>query len=274
MAKLAGKSGDVYVATAIIDDCEDAWVSGTHGTASLNTTAAYVKVGSGSCKIVTSSLVAEDVIGYEPISAGATNYAGYTHAYCWAYCTGTTVANDLVLVLDSVNELPDGSSETEMNFPALTASTWKYCRLTNVTGKEIEDSTAALVVGVQWNANAQDKTLYLDDIRAAKVIAGINSWNLDYTADALETTDFVNGGVRAYIVGASGWTGSFSGYKDGAPLSIGTQYGIDLAASATATQAWSGTIYITAVHPSVSFDGVVSYSYDFQGTGSLQVASA
>lgn len=267
---LSGKSGNVFVATTIIDDCEDAWVSGTHGTASLETT--IIKVGSGSSKCVGSGVVAGDYIMHEAIAAGATNYAGFTHALCWARSSANTAANDLVLVIDAGAGLP-AAPETELNFPALTANTWKYCHLTNVTGKEIEDSTAGVTVGLEYNANAADTSIYLDDIRAAKNIAGINTWSLDYTSDALETTDFADAGVKSYTIGGSGWSGTFAGYKDGAPLSIGTQYGIELAESATTTQMWLGTIFITGVNPSVGHDGIVSYSYTFQGTGNLEVAS-
>ena len=273
MAHLAGKSGNVYVATTIIDDCEDAWVSGTHGTATLETAdKSLIKVGNGSSKCVGSGVVAGDYIMHEAIAAGATNYAGFTHALCWARSSATTAANDLVLVIDAGAGLP-AAPETEMNFPALTAGTWKYCHLTNVTGKEIEDSTAGLTVGLEYNANAADTTIYLDDIRAAKNIAGINTWSLDYTSDALEVTDFAKVGVKEYIVGGSGWAGSFAGYKEGIPLSIGEIYGVELAESATTTEMWLGNIIITGVHPSVGHDGVVSYSYDFQGTGNLTVAS-
>jgi len=138
----------------------------------------------------------------------------------------------------------------------------------------LSDSTVADYIGLEWNANAQDKVVTLDDIRAAKIIAGIKSWSLDYMADAIETTDFADDGVRSYIPGCSSWSGSFEGYKDGAPIGIGSQVGLELAESATVTQMWLGNVIITAVHPSVSFDGVVSYSYDFQGTGVLAVASA
>ena len=273
MAHLAGRSGSVYVATTIIDDCEDAWVSGTNGTASLETT--LVKVGSGSSKCVVAEIAeAGDYVMYEAIAAGATSYAGFTHALCWARSTVTTSANDFVLVLDSGAGSPAAPIESELNFPVLTANTWKYCHLTNVAGKEIEDSTAAVTVGLEMNADIGAVTIYLDDIRAAKGIAGINTWSLDYASDALETTDFADTGVKSYIVGGSGWSGTFAGYKEGAPLSIGEQYGIEVAESATTTQMWLGNIFITGVHPSVGHDGVVSYSYDFQGTGELSVASA
>lgn len=271
MTHLAGKSGSVYLATTIIDDCEDAWTSGTNGTASLETT--LFKVGSGSAKCVVADIAsAGDIVMYESIAAGATNYSTFSHVLCWARSTVTASAAAFRLALD--NTAGAASPETLLDFPALTQDTWKYCHLTEVSGTPMSASTAATVVGLEMNADIGAVTIYLDDIRAAKTIAGINTWTLDYTSDALETTDFGCAGVKSYIIGGSGWSGSFSGYKDGAPLSIGTIWGVELAESATTTQMWLGNIIITGINATTSHDGVDSYTYTFQGTGDLMTASA
>jgi len=269
MAHLAGKAGNVYIADLLLEDCEDAWTSGTHGTASLETS--LVKVGDGSAKCVIASPVAGDYVMYEGISSK--DVSSYTHLLFWARCTASVAAGDFRIVLDHDAGAP-ASPQAEVDVPALTADTWKYCHGTEVAGKELDNATAAVTIGLEFNANPQDCTIYLDDIRAAKNIAGIKSWTLEYTTDVLETTDFADSGVRSYIPGCSQWSGSFEGYKDGAPLSVGTQVGLELAESGTTTQMWLGNAIITAVRASVSFDGVVSYSYDFQGTGELTVASA
>lgn len=105
-------------------------------------------------------------------------------------------------------------------------------------------------------------------------VLGMKSWTLDYVGDALETTDFGDAGVRSYIAGLTGWSGSFEGYKDGAPWGLGTLSRLELRESATTTQFWIGIALVTGIHESVSFDGIVSVSYDFQGTGALTPASA
>ena len=51
---------------------------------------------------------------------------------------------------------------------------------------------------------------------AAATVAGIRSWSLDYTGDALETSDFGDSGHRTYIPGIDGWSGRFDGFKDAA----------------------------------------------------------
>ena len=112
-------------------------------------------------------------------------------------------------------------------------------------------------------------------VDAASEVTGVKSWTLDYTADTLETTDFADAGVKSYIIGGTGWSGSFEGLKDGAPLALaGASVAIALKESQTATQKWTGSAFITGIHASTASDGIVTYGYDFQGTGALTVASA
>jgi hypothetical protein len=107
------------------------------------------------------------------------------------------------------------------------------------------------------------------------IVTGMKSWSVDYTIDALETTDFADVGVKSYIAGLSGWSGSFEGYKDGAPgLVVGTSYVLHLNESATTTQRYTGTALITGLHGAASNDGIVTVGFDFQGTGTLTVPTA
>lgn len=105
-------------------------------------------------------------------------------------------------------------------------------------------------------------------------IGDVKSWTLDYVVDALETTDMDNDGIRAYIPGCSGWSGSVEVNKDGAPESIGTEIALVLKESDTANQDWTGQAIITGISANVAFDAVVGYTYSFQGTGALTPASA
>ncbi len=267
---LAGMNGNVFVADYLLEDGEDTWNSGTHGTAAAETT--LVKVGSGSAKCtLTAGITPSDIVMYETMAA-TRDISTYTHILCWAYSTETTAAEDYRIGLGTT--AAGASPTTLVDLPALTATVWKYCHCTEVTGKEMADTSAGTIIGLESNANGTSgDIIYLDDIRAAKNIAGINSWSLDVVTDTLETTDFADAGVKSFIVGGSGWSGSFSGYKYGAPLSIGEQYGIELAESTTVTQMYLGNVVITAVHPSTSSDGLDIVTYDFQGTGDLRVAS-
>ncbi len=108
-------------------------------------------------------------------------------------------------------------------------------------------------------------------VDTGSTVAGIKSWTLDYTIDPLETTDFgdVSTG-KSYIMGCSGWSGSFEGYKDGIPQTLAGA-AVTLKLYENATYFWTGSAFITGIHATVSSDGVDGYSYDFQGTAGLTV---
>ena len=105
-------------------------------------------------------------------------------------------------------------------------------------------------------------------VDTGSAVSGIKSWTLDYNSDVLETTDFADAGVKSYIIGGSGWSGSFEGYKDGAPQALAGA-AVTLSLYEDATYLWTGSAFITGISASTSADGIVSYSYTFQGTGSL-----
>ena len=108
---------------------------------------------------------------------------------------------------------------------------------------------------------------------AAGTVNGIKSWTVDYTLDALDTTDFADSGLRTYIAGISGWSGSFEGFKDGAPTGIGSEIALILSCSTDGDADYTGQAILTGSHPTVSVDGIVGMAYDFQGTSTLNVAT-
>ena len=112
-------------------------------------------------------------------------------------------------------------------------------------------------------------------VQAPGVIAGIKSWSIEYTKVALNTTDFADAGVSSFIPGISEWHGSFEGFKDGVPIAgLHTEIALTLDETQTANEEWTGQAILTAIRANTDHDGLVSYSYDFQGTGELEEASA
>jgi len=110
---------------------------------------------------------------------------------------------------------------------------------------------------------------------AAGEVNGIKNWSVDYAFDPLDVTDYQSDGVREVIAGRSQWSGSFDGDKDGAPLTtIGTVVALVLKESDTANQQWSGQALLTGISAAAPSDGVVTYSYKFEGTGVLTLATA
>jgi len=108
-------------------------------------------------------------------------------------------------------------------------------------------------------------------VDTGSAVSGIKSWTLDYTSDALETTDFADAGVKSYIVGGKGWSGTFEGYKEGVEqiLTADAASPVTLKLYEDATYYWTGSAIITGVHSSASHDGVVSVSYDYVGIAGL-----
>ena len=112
---------------------------------------------------------------------------------------------------------------------------------------------------------------YGGDLLAPGIIAGVREWSIDFAAAALDSSGFDGGQPKTFIAGQTEWSGSFNGFKDGAPLAIGTVLAAEFQESAVATQKWTGNIIITNIRPAAAMDGIVAYGYDFQGTGVLVV---
>jgi|GEM_PF-1600945 len=260
----SGKTGNVYSSALLVEDCEDAFNEQVIGGCTQDV--ATGKVGTYCATTATVTIGATTLIASEVISKDLSTYDGI---YWWAKATISTVADDLELHLSQ--HVNCATPEETLAYPALTANTWRQCfaRLADPSGVP-----AVISVGVYQKTNLADATFSIDDIEALKEIDGIKSWTLDYTADTLDATDFDDAGVKAYIIGSSGWSGSFEGYKETTPLGIGSEVYLTLGESTTAYQNWIGKVIITACHPSTSHDGIVTYSYDFQGTGALQSPDA
>ena len=109
---------------------------------------------------------------------------------------------------------------------------------------------------------------------AGATVAGIDTWSIDYTANTEETTDFADAGVEAHIPTTTGWSGSFDGKKDGAPVAIGAEIALVLKESQTSTQKWVGQAIITGLSAGTSAKGLATYKYSFIGTGALTVPTA
>ena len=272
MARLAGYGGNVYVSTQTIEDCEDAWDEFTDGdvTSTLDTT--DYKVGSGSAKLVQAAGLANgDILATEVVSLG--DLSAFAVLYCFAKSSvNINTADDYRLLLD--NHANCASPEVELSLPVLVANTWKFCLCPVVSGA-FSAATAIISVGVELQANDPGAaTLWLDHIVAANQIVGIREWTLDDTANVQDSTAFSDGQNKVFTVTSQQWSGSFNGFKDGAPLAKGAVVGLELQESSTSTQMWRGAAIITNRRPGATIDGLVTYSYDFQGIHALEAPTA
>lgn len=267
MARLVGKNGNVYVGVTTIDDCDDAWNEQVDADVTASLDNSDYKVGTGSAKFACADGLANgDIIASEAISADLSACSAVM--FFIKSSVNITTAGNLQLLLD---EHAMCASPLALDIPALTANTWKFCRVEAA----LTDYSAAISVGLKLNANDPGAfNLWIDSIQAAKAVAGMKSWKLDMTVDIVDTTGFDSGGYRTFASVLKSWSGSFEGFKDGAPLTIGSVVGLELRESATATQQYRGTAIITGSHPSVAVDGMNLIAYDFTGVGAIEIATA
>jgi len=110
----------------------------------------------------------------------------------------------------------------------------------------------------------------------ATVLKGINNWTVSYTGDALETTDFANAGVKTYIAGPTGWTGTISGYYDSSSTAVYNSTiapGNTIAVEFTMASAhdMQGTAIVTGLSFTTGIDGAITANLEFQGYGALAI---
>ena len=267
MARLKGSGGNVYVEQQIIEDCEDVWNELVDGDVTASLDNSDYKVGAGSNKfILAAGLGVGDIIATEAISS--LDLSSYSLLLAWLKSTVTTAAGELQLLLDDTASCVSPVTTTDV--PILTADIWRLCSMTET----LTGATAIISVGLKHTVEIGPATVHIDHIVAAKAIAGIRSWSMDYVMNVEDTTGFDDSGHKTFAPTIDEWAGSFEGFKDGAPLTIGSVVLLEVRESATSTQQWRGNAILTGLHPNVPVDGIVAYSYDFQGTGVLDIASA
>lgn len=269
MARLAGYGGSVLTGRQVIHACDVAWDELVDVDVTLTLDGTDYKVGSGSNKMVQAAgLAVGDILATDNIAALDLNTPGYTHLFCWAKSSVLTALGDYRILLD--NHAQCVSPDAQFNLPILEAGVWKFCQLPLVAGAWA-DLAAVISVGLKLQANDPGAaTIWLDHIEAAKKVSGIRGWTLDEILDVVDVTSFADSGHKAFVATVRGWSGSFEGYKDGAPLEAGSVVSLELRESETGTQQWRGSAIITGRHSQVTVDGAVTYTYDFQGTHALE----
>lgn len=268
MSHITGVNGGVYTSNLVVEDCEDAWNEHSNGNVTPSADATYYKVGTKSAKFVTSSAGATELLGSETVTKDLSTY----DALCWWARTSlaSTSAGDLQIHLSESEEC--ATPAEELNLPALTQDTWKQCF--SIFAGTTASRNAIISVGLYQVTNLGDGDFYIDDVEALTEVDGIKSWTLSYNVAEHNTTDFASAGTSEFIPGVSEWSGSFEGYKDGAPLSIGTEVYLLLGESNTDGQGFVGKAIITNCESNSSPDAVNAMSYTFRGTGILSLATA
>lgn len=123
---------------------------------------------------------------------------------------------------------------------------------------------------VKWAFS--DTTIYLSD-----ATHNLYSWKLDFTAEALDSTNFTTTGWRTFLAGLKQWSASVEAFVDDTnsiPVSdVGSTARIYLynhiSDATIGNLLYKGDAICTGIHPSVSVDGIQTQTLDFQGTSDL-----
>ena len=266
--KFVGTAGEVYVTSLLVEDCEDAWTADAGG-ATANTDAVDYKVGAASVKCVIPAALGTNVLIAHEAGLGALDLTDYTTLFLWVKSSLELTLNQMQILLDDT-----AACDSPLEFlqvPALTAATWTKIALTLADPSLLGGINA---VGLKQIAALGAQNFWLDDIRAVFTVAGIKSWTVDLIYDTGETTSFDDVGVKAHLPTVSGWSGTFEGYKTGAPLTIASEVALALKETQTTGQIWTGQAIITGLHGATAHEGIATYAYDFQGTGDLTIPTA
>ena len=125
---------------------------------------------------------------------------------------------------------------------------------------------------VKWTSDALGATAWMSD-----ATHNLYSWKLDFTAEALDSTNFSTSGWRTFVAGLKQWNASVEAYVDDTnqiPVSdVGSTARLwmysHVSDAAIGNLLYKGEAICTGVHPSISVEGIQSQTLDFQGTSDL-----
>ena len=108
-------------------------------------------------------------------------------------------------------------------------------------------------------------------ITCTGLTAGVKTWALDLVGDALECTDYADAGVRRYIVGCKGWSGSCEANWDAAnTIDVGDEITSLIFTIVSGTTLYTGDkAIVTGISISSTYDGIVTANVTFQGSEDL-----
>jgi hypothetical protein len=104
-------------------------------------------------------------------------------------------------------------------------------------------------------------------------IGHVRSWSIDHTVDTIESTS-MGDSFKEYCVALQNWSGSLNVLFDSADTvqtatNVGDTLSVKLYPEGGTSVYWSGTILITGISRTASYDGLVEATVNFQGSGAL-----
>ena len=129
-----------------------------------------------------------------------------------------------------------------------------------------------------------------DSAGSTVAVAEVRSWTITHSQDVIEDT-VMGDGARTYKKGLTNFSGSFEGMYDTAHISTnGAVFDLDattdgvqedptsltgdfITSTATGSKKYTGEILITSIERNASFDDMVTFTCNFQGSGVLTEGS-
>ncbi len=108
-------------------------------------------------------------------------------------------------------------------------------------------------------------------ITYSNLTQGVHSWEITVEADVVETTDFTDVGVKTYILGGKGWSGSCEANWDASNTAVAGDAASALVFTATSGKTYTGSAIIKTMVVKVTANDENRATYTFQGTGALTI---
>ena len=118
-----------------------------------------------------------------------------------------------------------------------------------------------------------------EDSAGTVTVAEVRSWTVEHTKDVIEDT-VMGDAARTYKTGLHQFTGSMEVVYDSTHSSATTAFDpaqdgaltVEFYPDATTGQKFSGSVLVTSVSRTASFDDLVTATVNFQGSGALTIA--
>ena len=119
-----------------------------------------------------------------------------------------------------------------------------------------------------------------DDSAGLTTIAEVRSWTVEHTKDVIEDT-VMGDAARTYKPGLHSFTGSMEVVYDDGHISASNAFNpaqdgalsVEFWPSTTGGEKFTGSVIVTSVSRTASFEDLVTATVNFQGTGALTAQS-
>ena len=170
-----------------VHDCESTFDEKTDSDFTQSLDTEHKKSGSSALKLVIASGASAGDFITDSISS--LDLSKFDYLEFWIKSTVATSASNLKILLDDSTSC--ASPLETLSVPALTADTWKFCR---VSLANPETDTAIISVGFEYDSDLGACTVWLDDIKAVRNDSAIwaslsrRAWQVDKEAADLVLT--------------------------------------------------------------------------------------